>query len=271
MEIKHQILALLHPYYIINILMSVSFLGSKLIPQVCWIVFNGNCEFEGRQTEILFFLLMVVMLRARKTGSMSLIAYLNNSFMYCKVANTVLWFFANNIYGVVFLIIFFVQALLLPQPTYNGPQHILYFRDPKTFKEEIGKDNTLWMVEFYTAWNPACVNFASVFGELSAKYNLENFKFGKVDLARFPEIGADFRISDSALSKQLPTIILFKGGKPVTFRPNWDSNGKLLTFHMNLDNIVTTFGLNDLYKECKEALQKKNSKSLKNQSHAKSE
>jgi thiol-disulfide isomerase/thioredoxin len=176
-----------------------------------------------------------------------------------------------NIYGVIFLIVFLVQALLLPQPSYKGPQYILYFRDAKTFKEEIAKDNTVWLVEFYTAWNPACVNFASVFAELSAKYNLENLKFGKVDLARFPEIGEDFRISDSAFSKQLPTIILFKGGKPAMFRPNWDSKGKLLTFHMNFDNIVTTFGLNDLYKECKEDLKKRNSKSVKNQSHPKSE
>ena len=63
------------------------------------------------------------------------------------------------------------QSMLLPQPTYKGPQHILYFRDAKTFKEEIAKENhTVWMIEFYTAWNPACVNFAPIFSEISAKY-----------------------------------------------------------------------------------------------------
>lgn len=62
--------------------------------------------------------------------------------------------------------------MLLPQPTYKGPQHIVYFRDQATFKEEISKDKkTAWLVEFYTAWNPSCVNFAPVFGELSAKYD----------------------------------------------------------------------------------------------------
>ena len=101
------------------------------------------------------------------------------------------------------------------------------------------------------------------------RYHLDNLKFGKVDLARFPEVGADFRISDSAFSKQLPTVILFKEGKPVMFRPNWDSSGKLLKFHMNLDNIVTTFGLNDVYRECKEELKARKSKPGK--THIKSE
>jgi len=64
-----------------------------------------------------------------------------------------------------------VQGLLLPQPTYAGPQEIMYFRDGKTFKEEISKNRkVMWVVEFYTAWNPACVNFAPIFAELSHKY-----------------------------------------------------------------------------------------------------
>jgi len=261
----------LHPYYIINIIMSLSFIAAKSIPLVCHFVFNGNCEFESRQSEILFFLLMVIMIRARKTGSMSLAAYLNNSFVYCKVANVVLWFFAFKLYGLLFLALFFIQVLLLPQPTYSGPQNIVYFRDPHSFKEEISKEKkTTWMVEFYTVWNPSCVNFAPVFGELSAKYYLENLKFGKVDLARFPEIGAEFRISTSALSKQLPTMILFREGKPEMFRPNWDASGKLIKFHMNLDNIIQAFAMNDLYKECKQELeQRKKNKSSK--AHAKSE
>lgn len=64
-----------------------------------------------------------------------------------------------------------MQGLLLPQPTYAGPQKILYFRDAKTFREEIAKDKkTAWIIEFYTAWNPSCVNFAPIFAEISEKY-----------------------------------------------------------------------------------------------------
>ena len=105
-KVKSQLISVLHPYYIVNILMSTAFLACKSIRPLCDVVFNGNCEFEGRQTEILFFLLMVVMLRARKTGSMTFIAYLNNSFVYCKVANLVLWFLSFKLYGLVYLVLF---------------------------------------------------------------------------------------------------------------------------------------------------------------------
>jgi len=250
---------LLRPYYIVNIILSLSFLFCKLVPPVCDVVFAGDNTFEMRETEILFFLLMIVMIRARKTGSsMSIVAYFTNAFVYCKVANTVLWFFTYKPFGLLYLFLFIIQGLLLPQPTYQGPQKILYFRDGKTFKDEIaGSKKTNWLIEYYAAWNPACVNFAPIFAELSEKYHLENLKFGKVDVGRFPEIAADFGISDSAFSKQLPTLILFKEGEPSMYRPLVDSKGKLAKFHFNKDSVITTFDLNNLHMECKKALEEK--------------
>jgi len=65
---------------------------------------------------------------------------------------------------------FAVQAFLLPEPLYSGPEKVVYFRDEKLFKSEIEKKgNVAWLVEFYTTWNPACVNLAPIFSELSAK------------------------------------------------------------------------------------------------------
>ena len=40
------------------------------------------CELDMRETEILFFLLVVIMIRSRKTGSTALVAYLR----YCGLA-----------------------------------------------------------------------------------------------------------------------------------------------------------------------------------------
>lgn len=252
-----------HPYYPVNILLSLSYPMAKLIPPLCSFVFDGDCEFEDQDTQILFFLLVVVMIRARKTGSMSMVAYLTNSFMYCKVANCFLWFFSFKPYGLFFMLLALLQGLLLPQPTYKGPHNTTYFRDGKTFKEEIARDKKIvWLVEFYAAWNPSCVNFAPIFAELSHKYALDNFKFGKIDLGRHPEIGNEFGISDSAFSKQLPTLILFKEGKSVTYRPLVDSSGKLVKFIFNKDSVITAFDLNNVHADCKLALEekKKNSK-----------
>jgi hypothetical protein len=76
-----------------------------------------------------------------------------------------------------------------------------------------------------------------------------------MDLGRHPDIGAEFGISDSAFSKQLPTLILFKEGKSVTYRPFVDSTGKLIKFHFNKENIITVFDLNNVHAECKKAIE----------------
>ena len=79
--------------------------------------------------------------------------------------------------------IIFLQGLLLPEPTYKGPENIVYFRD-NNFTEEISRDkNVVWMVTFYAAWSPACIDFASIFSKISSEYGLPNLKFGKVSVS----------------------------------------------------------------------------------------
>jgi hypothetical protein len=106
-----EVKALKHPYYIFNILLSLSYPVCKLIPPVCAVIFDGDCSFEGRETEILFFMLLIVMARARKTGSMTMLAYLTNSFMYCKVANSFLWFFFFKPYGIFYMFLFLRKTI----------------------------------------------------------------------------------------------------------------------------------------------------------------
>lgn len=59
---------------------------------------------------------------------------------------------------------------------------------------------------------------------------MENFKFGKVDVGRFPDAAAKYHINDSSKSQQLPTLIMFKEGKEVERRPYADRQGKLVKF-----------------------------------------
>ena len=121
-----------------------------------------------RENEVLFFLLIVVMMRSRKTGStgtavsldfeiscknlnqvillhiMSInqiilfnfsfqASYLSSGFVYAKVANLILFFRADPRYGLVYLLLFTLQAILLPEPTYKGPEKITYFRFVQSF------------------------------------------------------------------------------------------------------------------------------------------
>lgn len=125
---------------------------------------------------------------------------------------------------------FVVQLLLLPEPTYSGPESVAYFKG-KDLDEEIDRDKRItWLVELYTAWSPPCIDFSHIYSELSSKYSLDNLKFAKVDLSRSPDTATKYKINTSTLSKQLPTLILFKNGKESMRRPVVNNNGKLIKF-----------------------------------------
>lgn len=76
------------------------------------------------------------------------------------------------------------------------------------------------------------------------RYALDNLKFGKVDIGRYPDAALKYHISDSSTSRQLPTLILFKGGKESERRPYADSKGKLVKFLFSaVSNTVTNLCL----------------------------
>lgn len=205
------------------------------------------------------------MIRTRKTGSITMINYLSASFVYTKVANLVLWFYADVRMGILFAIIFILCGLILPEPAYQGPENVIYLRGVSALLEELQRDTRVtWLVAFYAAWTPACINFAPTFSQLSVEYALENFKFGKVDVGRYPDAAARYRISDSSTSKQLPTLILFKEGKEIERRPYADHKNKLVKFLFSIDNVKAAFNLNNVYEECKNnPIKTKEKKSLK--------
>merc|ERR1740128_1386459 len=81
-----------------------------------------------RQSEIMFFLLFVIVMRARKTGSITMLSYLSSGFMYAKVANLILWFNADPRYGLLYLVLLVLSSMVLPEPSYSGPENVVYFR-----------------------------------------------------------------------------------------------------------------------------------------------
>lgn len=257
MAFKNDLKLLAKPYYWINIILSLSYVIAKRTPIICNELFShkneDRCELDSRETEILFFVLIVIMIRTRKTGSVTMINYLTSSFLYTKIANLILWSYGDFRLGLGYFIVFVLVGLIFPEPTYSGPEHVTYFRNVEALEDELNRDKRItWLICFYTVWNPACVNFAPHFASLSSEYNLNKLKFGKIDIGRFPDAGKKYRVSDSSLSRQLPSLILFKNGKEVDRRPTIDSKGKLQTFFFSEDNVKAAFGLNRIYKECKD-------------------
>ena len=225
----------------------------------CLILFD-NCELEVREWELLTFLGCIIVLKNRKQASSKM--YVSTVCMFAKLLSTFMFLRLNPLLGVVYIVFCLLHIAFLPEPAYSGPDYITYFRGD--LDEELNRDRRVtWLVEFYAAWQPSCVSFANTFAELSGKYTLDNLKFGKVDVTRFPKIAEKYRVNNSSWTKQLPTLILFQNGKEVRRRPVIDSKGSVVgKFVFSEENIVRDFDLNDLHLQCKKNPIKKKKSNL---------
>lgn len=64
--------------------------------------------------------MIVVMIRTRKAGSVTMIAYLSSSFLYTKAANVLLWFYADVRYGLFFTAIVISMYILVFNYSFNN-------------------------------------------------------------------------------------------------------------------------------------------------------
>jgi len=245
--------ALFHPFYVSNLILATSFLLLKLNPPFCEHLFAPDpemCSLTTRQREIHMFLLVVIIARSRKAASQGFLAFITKVLNITKAANVVLFFMADVKLGFVYLVLMLIQGMVLPEPIYKGPENVTYFGD-RSLVEELRMDSKgVWLVAFYTSWSSSCTKFASTFAKLSAKYSLPNLKFGKLDIGRYPEQVNHFCI-DPSDSRQLPTIIMFQGGKAVARIPRI-IDGEIEKLIINEETVITAFNLDKLYQKCKE-------------------
>ncbi|KAM4031755.1 thioredoxin-related transmembrane protein 2 [Anomaloglossus baeobatrachus] len=242
------------PYYLLSALLSASFLLIRKVPPVCTALpsqrEDGNpCDFDWREVEILMFLSAIVMMKNRR--SITIEQHIGNIFMFSKVANTILFFRLDIRMGLLYVTLCLVFLMTCKPPLYLGPEHIKYFSD-KTIEEEMQADRRVsWIVEYFANWSSECQSFAPIYAELSLKYNCAGLKFGKVDIGRYPDVSTRYNVSPSPLSKQLPTIILFQGGKEILRRPQVDKKGRAVSWSFSQENVIREFNLNELYQKSK--------------------
>lgn len=245
---------LLKPYYIASLFMSIAFLAVRKTPGICDHLAtqreDGNsCDFDWREVEILMFLSAIVMMKNRRAITVE--QHVGNIILFSKVANVILFFRLDIRMGLLYLTLCIVFLMTCKPPLYMGPEYIKYFSD-KTIDDELDRDSRVtWIVEFFANWSPECQSFASVYADLSLKYNCAGLKFGKVDIGRYGEVSKKYKVSASPLSKQLPSLVLFQGGKEVMRRPQVDKKGRAVSWSFTEENIIREFNLNELYQKSK--------------------
>ena len=88
--------------------------------------------------------------------------------------------------------------------------------DDSNFEQSVLQAKTPVLVDFWAAWCGPCRMVAPVVEELAGEY-AGRVSFGKVDVDQNPKIASQFGIMS------IPTLILFKEGKPISnivgFRP----------------------------------------------------
>ncbi|XP_065258829.1 thioredoxin-related transmembrane protein 2 [Emys orbicularis] len=251
---------LARPYYPLSALLSAAFLLVRKLPPLCQGLptqrEDGNpCDFDWREVEILMFLSAIVMMKNRR--SITVDQHLGNIFMFSKVANVILFFRLDVRMGLLYLTLCIVFLMTCKPPLYLGPEYIKYFSD-KTIDEELERDKRVtWIVEFFANWSNECQSFAPIYADLSLKYNCTGLNFGKVDVGRYPDVSTRYTVSTSPLTKQLPTLILFQGGKEVMRRPQIDKKGRAVSWTFSEENVIREFSLNELYQKAKKLLKQR--------------
>ncbi|XP_077995506.1 thioredoxin-related transmembrane protein 2-A-like [Glandiceps talaboti] len=251
---------LLHPHYLMNFTLCISFLFLKIVPPICDYAFpQDECRLNWDDCNIYLFLGCVLVVKNRRSNDW--LEYISTSFLFAKIANNVLFMKADPRWGTLYGIACLMSFVVFPEPAYAGPDNILYFSE-STLKEELEKDRKgYWLVEFYAGWSPPCVRFASVFAELSLKYSNDFLRFGKINIGTSPDTAKQYYVDISSMTKQLPTVILFHQGKEKTRVPVWDSKGKIVKYPFDESNLIYDFDLNNIHQEtlklCKDKKSKK--------------
>ncbi|XP_057306912.1 thioredoxin-related transmembrane protein 2-A-like [Hydractinia symbiolongicarpus] len=245
----------LSTHYFLNMLACILFLITRCNYFLCTMLFElseeGECQLDWRDTEILMFLCLVLVIKNRRWKPISNREYIANTFLFGKCANALLFSRQDLRLGFLYIAFCLFLFVVFPEPSYSGPDNVTFFRGQALDEVLHHEPEKCLFVEFYATWSPPCSRFSSTFASLSLQYGNEFFKFGKLDVTRYQMIADKYKVNSDISSKNLPTLILFKNGKESLRRPTLNSKGVVSPYIFKEQNIIQDFNLNEVYAETK--------------------
>jgi len=248
----------MRPHYILNFMSCFCYMLTRIHSSTCRVLYqvpsSEECVVEFRDLEILCFLAVIIAVKSRKQkGSVHINQTISTIFLFGKLANTMLFFRQDWRWGLLYSSIVLILLFVFPEPTYNGPDAVTYFRGQALDEELHNNPHTTWLVEFYAPWSPPCSRFAEPFAELSLAYGSDALKFGKINASAYEVVAQKYKVDTAVTSKNLPTVILFENGKEKMRRPVLPASAKskIQPYAWKKENIVQDFNLNELYQKAK--------------------
>ncbi|VBB25200.1 unnamed protein product [Acanthocheilonema viteae] len=214
-------------YYIGGIILSVAFFFLKITNGLCTFIFGmkDECGLDRREHEIMIFLAVMICYKNRKAANW--MHCLANIFLFSKLANIFLFLRADLIAGIVYICV----CLRGNSTKYKNDLANLFLH--------------LLVTRMQARFSRFC----------PAKFHLPNLRFAKLDVGKWSQEANRFRINIHPISRQLPTISLFKEGKEIQRRPAVH-NRRALPFVFTKENCILAFDLINLYEKCKSSMTK---------------
>jgi thiol-disulfide isomerase/thioredoxin len=204
-------------YYVVNALFLASFALVRtggVLRHTEYLETNTFLGFD-REYQLYFMLALTLALKWRRAATMD--QFLGDAFMISKCLVLLLCYTCEWRATLWYTAAALVTFVTCTQMEYAGPNRVTYLRTLQ-FEDRVEQATDPeheYVVEFFTTWADNCVQFSSLFAHLSLRFATPSLSFVKVDIGINPRLGDKYGIDMSVRSKMLPTLMLFRGGKPV--------------------------------------------------------
>lgn len=216
--------ALLNAYNVASLLVLLSFVYARQLlidkgdlSHSQWKSFEEMSQWETQTLKICGVALLIKLLR-RGGSAADMVGEL---LWYCRVAALGLGYILDWRLALFCGLAFLVVYLLVPQPTYQGPENVMELT-PGSFKvlvEDAPEGSPPWLVEYYSPWAGGHAQLQPILAKLSIEYGAPEqerqqqqqrpvVRFGRIDLGQWGSAAADRQVP----MHSLPVLVLYKPG-----------------------------------------------------------
>ncbi|CAD8050640.1 unnamed protein product [Paramecium sonneborni] len=234
-------------YYILNFVLIGIYPISRIFRLLNFFILDIPDELGTTRENSIFYTIMAFTV-IKYLRSYSTLQFLSSLFFTIKVALITSYLFVDVKISLLYAGACLVIFVLCSEPKFNGRTKIQDIEDIKEFEELVGvkfRDNDdgdiieelnerfkrkqqvkekskkiqnykiteMFFAEFYVDWADTCNYTKEIWANFSCKYTTKGLKFISINLAKIPRLAECYRINTSAMSRQLPTVILFEDGE----------------------------------------------------------